>query len=134
MKVVTTKASIQSTRYNKAEANKLGLPENLFKADKVYLDKEGNERVAALIHDAVGKVVESVLKVAKPHADGKAIDADFIRAGVARNIANFNLFAGSGFTAELEERLKADKRTAGIWIEKAEQAAAPTAVCSEVKF
>ena len=78
MKVVTTKASIQSTRYNKAEANKLGLPENLFKADKVYLDKEGNERVAALIHDAVGKAVESVLKVAKPHADGKAIDADFI--------------------------------------------------------
>ena len=98
MKVIKTSIKIQKTQYDKKALVELGLSEDIMSCVRVKADDELNSKLREIISNALKGAIETISSVSPE-------DSEFIKASLQRNIGNFELTAGTGFTQEHKANL-----------------------------
>jgi hypothetical protein len=108
IKITVGSLALQKTRMNKGALAQYGISENAVRATHPTLNDEGHARVSELMLDVLSPVIS---KIARGDTQ--------IEASLMRNIQDFRLTAGSGFSAVLEEKLLQEfppSQYANLWV------------------
>ena len=124
--------SIQKTQIDKGALADKGLSVNLARTIKASLTDEEKAVISGYLVRVCEPLIARIVAGAKVSSVSDCAQVDeeekreALTAGILRNIAEFDLCSGSGFTAVLLESLKTDERFEGCFPTGSDTVATPS--------